>query len=275
MLVRMEGRTIKVFRKLVRIEMPAAVLLLAAGAMILHSCSSAVNNPEKAARRTIKAYGGEEKARQLSDFVGKGFMKNLSSRSVARSYVFDVYQSGKKFKHMVMKTTRGKLTDVIVTFYDGEQGFQYKYSGGKKDLVSWEVAMVKYRFPFVLTWMQDSGLTGEIVTGSGDEGVCLLRYENKDDIVTLTMDSKSWRLKEVEVTSVTDSSFVYREAYDNYRLVEGVPFPGRFTGFYSGSRYYEYFIPSIEWGVDLPDSVFSVMVGDTVKVEKPAPATKE
>jgi hypothetical protein len=253
----------------------AAVLLLAAAGVLLHSCSGTVNNPETAVRKTIRAYGGEEKARRLSNFIGKGFMKNLSSRSVASSYVFDVYQSGNRFKHIVMKTTRGNLSDVIVTFYDGEQGYQYKYSEGRKDLVAWEVSMVKYRFPFVLTWMLDSGLTGEVVTGSGDEGECLLRYENKSDIVTLAIDSKSWRLKEVEVKSVTDSSFAYKEAYDNYREVGGVPFPGRFTGFYRGSRYFEFFLPSIEWGVDLPDSVFSVLVGDTVKVERLNPAGKK
>ena len=79
--------------------------------------------------------------------------------------------------------------------------------------------------------------------------------------------ASTW-LEGVMVTLQSDTVLVFEEHYDNYREVDGVPFPGRFTGIILGEKAYEYFLPTIEYGVELPDSIFTVMVSDTSGIER-------
>ncbi|MCK4237040.1 MAG: hypothetical protein KAX38_07955 [Candidatus Krumholzibacteria bacterium] len=241
-------------------------LILILAVCFLFSCSGRVDRPEVAVKKMICAYGGAEKIDFLTNYVGKGFMKNLSSKSVVSHYPFDLYQKDHLFKNRFVKVTRGKVTDIRVTVFDGREAYQWQYGEGKKDVPMWEFAILKYRFPLVLKWLRDSRAKGEIITDAGVEGVCRMRYLDGDDIVTFSLDDKSWLLKEVEIQSATDSAFVYSEAYSDYRDMDGIPFPNRFTGTFKGQPYYEYFIPVIEYGVDLPDSLFKVTAEDTAEI---------
>ncbi len=245
-----------------------AAAALAAAAMLAIACSTRVNDPDTAIKKMLGAYGGAGKVKLLTSYTGKGFMRDLARKQVVRNHPFDICQRGALIKNRLMKVTKGKLTEVMVTYFDGTEAYQWKYGGTIKTVNRWEFDLLKYKFPLILTWIQESDITGEIVTGENDSAVCLLRFENGNDIVTLTLDSKSFLLEKVEILSAADTAFVYSEEYGDYRKVDGIYFPNRFRGWYKGSKYYEYMIPVIEYGVELPDSIFSLLSSDSAGVWK-------
>jgi hypothetical protein len=261
-------------RRRYRYAVPAVLLAACLFGSHLASCSGEVRNPRVAVKRMIGAYGGYEKATEVKNFIGRGFIKRLTSGSTAESDPLDVFQKGELFKYRITLLTRGRPVGVRVTLFDGYEGYQYVYGGGRTEAPKWEYEMIKYRFPYVLTWVQKNGIDGEIVTGEGDEGVCLLRYYYGDDIVTLELDSKSWLVRSVEIGSEADPEFSYMERYGDYREVDGVPFPNRFSGFFRGRPYFENFLSVIEYGVDLPDTVFSVTVEDTLEIGRVVSSAK-
>lgn len=246
------------------------LLIIVPAAFLFVSCYGKVDRPEVAVKKMIKAFGGAEKVELLQSYSGKGFMKVISSTAVAKSNPFDVYQNGVMFKNKIMKLSEGKLVDVMITVYDGREGYQWHYGEGRKNVSGWEFDILEYRFPRILKWVQESGIQGEIVTEEYDWDVCRVRYYNDDDIVTLILDNKSWLLEGVELASRSDTTYSYSEAYGNYREVEGVPFPNRFTGTFKGRLYYEYFVPAIEYGITLQDTMFKVTRQDTIDISRPA-----
>ena len=233
------------------------------------SCDGGEHDADHVIDRMIKAHGGSEKIELIQDYVGRGFMKNLASTSVSQSDPFDIYRRGPLFKNRIMKLRGGKAVDVGLTIYDGREGYQWQYSTGKQSVPTWQFDIMRYLFPRVLGWAQRMDRPGEIVTGEHEYYVERVRYINGDNIVTIGVDDRTWLLKDVRITSVSDSAFSFSEAYDNYREVDGVPFPGRFKGKYRDMPYYEYFIPVIEYDVELPDSVFAVTADDTIDIFHP------
>jgi hypothetical protein len=239
------------------------------------ACSGKIEKPEDAVERMVRAYGGPEKIAKLKNFKGLGFIKNLMSETVARSYPYDIYQKGTLFKSRITVIENSVMVDVRINIDDGRERYLWQYSGGKREAPDWEFELIKYKFPLALEWLQDPGVAGTVVTGPEDAGTHRLRYEIGDGIVTFTINGSSWLLEKMEVGSVSDTSFSFSEEYGNYREIEGnVPFPNRFTGTYRGMPYYEFFIPVIEYGIDIPDGFFRVTAEDTQGIVKQAPAEK-
>lgn len=233
------------------------------------SCAGRTDDPDVVIKRMVKAHGGPTKIKRIQSYVGRGFMKNLTSRAVVKSDPFDIFRRGPLFKNRLVKLQAGTVTDIGITIFDGKLGYQWRYGAGRTAVASWQFEIMKYLFPQVLEWVQGLSLPGEIVTSEHEYYVERVRYVNGDDIITITVDDRTWLLKEVRITSASDSAFSFSEGYDNYREVEGVPFPGRFTGEYKDNLYYEYFIPVIEYDVELPDSVFTVTAEDTADIFVP------
>jgi hypothetical protein len=242
-----------------------ALCAIAAAAMLI-SCSGTVDDPAAAEKKLIAAYGGADKVKLLQNYTGKGFMKDLSSQLVAKSAPLDIYQKGELYKAKITKLQSGKPAELLMTIYNGQELYQWIYGRGKKDIPLWELYINKYKFPNILEWIQKPDIEGTLST-TGNGGY-RLHYEHETDIIDLTLDGKSWLLEEMRVTSKADTSFFYSEAYSDYRDVDGIPFPNRFTGTYKDRPYYEYMIPVIEYGVEIPDSIFSVLTADTTYIAR-------
>ncbi len=238
-------------------------LLMAAALSWLVSCSGNVSSSDEAVERMIEAYGGTESVKALMNFSAKGFIKDLKSKSIAKSYPFDVYQKGRSIKHHIMMVEKGNYVGTRIIIFNGQDGYQWNPSTGRMDLENWFTGTLPFKFPRVLDWVSDPGLRGELMEEGREEGKQKIRFLDSGATVILTLDTDSWLLEGVKVTLQSDTVLVFEELYDNYREVDGVPFPGRFTGIILGDKVYEYFLPTIEYGIELPDSIFTVMVRDT------------
>ncbi len=250
------------------------VLCALAAAAVLVSCSGMVDDPETVEKKLVAAYGGPDRIRLLQNYTGKGFMKDFSSTVAAKSHPLDIYQRGELFKTTITRLSKGKPVELMMTIYDGSELYQWIYSQGRKEIPLWELNIKKYKFPNVLVWIQQTDVRGTLSTDTAEMGIYRLHYENEDDIVDLMVDGKSWLLKETRITSKADSAFMYSEVYGDYREIDGVPFPNRYTGTYKNNPYYEYMIPVIKYGTELPDSIFSVTSADTTFISRVLSATK-
>lgn len=202
----------------------------------------------------------------LSSFKGFGFMKDLSSRTLARSDPFDIFRKDLRYKHIRYKVVKGRVEDISIVCYDGSSGFEYVYSKGKRGVPEWEFYMLRYKFPVIISWAEDNLDKARGVECDRDSGICTVRFENADDMVDLTIDSKKGWLKKVAITSKSDSTFSYEELYSDYREIKGIPFPSRFTGRYKGSTFYEFFLPTVELGAVIPDTLFQLNPADTSEI---------
>ncbi len=233
------------------------------------SCCGGAGDADNVIKRMVKAHGGPDKIELVQSYVGRGFMKNITSTSVVQSDPFDIYRNGPLFKNRIMKLRGGQATDVGLTIFDGREGYQWRYRGGRSPVALWQFEIMGYLFPQVLVWARQPDLVGEIVTGEHEYYIERVRYRSGDNIVTIGVDDRTWLLKEVRIASVSDTAFTFSEKYDDYREVDGVPFPNRFTGKYRDNLYYEYFIPVIDYNVELPDSLFAVTSDDTIDIVRP------
>ncbi len=249
----------------------ACITMLAVMSLLV-SCSTKVKDPESAIDRMVKAYGGPDRVKFISTYSGKGFMRKLPIVHVAESYAFDIYQKEALFKSVVMNVKSGMLTDVRIHVTNSDESFQWSYSEGRKPVPQWQSDLFKYRFPYVFAWLRETS-GGELLEAGDDEAVCRVRYTNNDDIITLVIDKKSWLLKETVVESVSDSAFVSRDVYSDYRKVDGIFFPARFTGYMRGKYYYEYYLTKVEFGIEIPDDIFAVTAADTAKIYIPGDIT--
>lgn len=238
------------------------VLLLAAVSLIA-ACSGGVGNPEQAIDRMYGAYGGRDNVELLASFTGKGYMRQLPMLQVANSYPFDVYQDGPRYKTVTYRLRRGELEDVQVLVISGEERLAWSAKTGLRSLPSWEVALQRYRFPLIMTWLDDPGESGRHVTDEGAEGDYRIRYEMGEDILTVVLDESEWLLREIRLENSADSTFLFREVYGDYREVEGIPFPNRFTGFMGERKYYEYLIPVLELGAETGEEIFRITPEET------------
>jgi hypothetical protein len=248
-----------------RLQCAIAVLCV----ICMFSCSNDVDDASDVVERMIEAHGGPDKIELVQSYVGRGFMKNLMSTTVAQSDPFDIYRNGPLFKNRIVKLRAGRVTDVGLTIFDGREGYQWQYSTGRSPVASWQFEIMRYFFPQVLVWAQQPDLAGELVTGEHEYYIERVRYVSGDNVVTIGVDTRTWLLKEVQITSVSDTVFAFSERYGDYRDVDGVPFPNRFTGKYRGNLYYEYLIPVIDYDVELPDSLFAVTLDDTMDIVQP------
>ncbi|MBN1884539.1 MAG: hypothetical protein JW876_03310 [Candidatus Krumholzibacteriota bacterium] len=246
--------------------------ILLAGALAIAACAGNVDDPRVLVDRMIGAYGGEKGIERVENFVGKGFMRSLSNKAIATSHPFDLRQSGARIKTKMMRVERGRLVDVKIISSDGTNSWQYDWLTGRRDLAGWETEITAWRFPRVLRWAHEHVASASVVPDDIEYGVALVAFEAGEDLVTLKIDEESWLLREVVITSLTDTSFVFSEQYGDYRVVDGTPFPNRFTGTYMGQPYFEYMIPVLELGVTSPDSLFGVLHADTADIYRPTAA---
>jgi hypothetical protein len=236
------------------------------------SCSGVPSSPEGAAKKMLRAYGGEKKAVRLQSFAGKGFMKDLSSDKVAKSYAFDIYRKGNLYKHKIMTAPMGKLTDVMVMYFDGTTSHQWTKGKGVHTIPSSELALLKYRFPECILWAQTAGRAGSVLPVKKGDPVVRIRYTDGSDVITIALDRKSWLLSGVEVTNANDSTAKFTDSYDHYTDVVGIPFPQEFKATFKGAPYYEYLLSVIDLEATMPDTLFRVTNEDTIGLFTPAKA---
>lgn len=233
-------------------------------AFLFVSCAGEVHDSEEAAKRLINGYGGRDGVEMLQSFSGKGFMKDIASTSVVKNYPFDLYRKGPLYKSKMVRLSEGKPTQVRITLFGEEGGFMWE-SGKSRgaEVPAWQRRLVNYMFPMVLKWIQEPTRAGEIIATGREDGFLRVRYNDGNDLITLSVDRSTWLLHSVELGRSNDSSFVYTENYGDYRRVDGVPFPNRIDGRLGNRKLYEFFLPVIEIGADLPDTLFSLTPEDS------------
>ena len=236
---------------------------------LIVSCSGEVKDAESAIGRMVEAYGGRERTVFMTTFAGKGFIRNLTHVNVAESYPLDIYQKGFLYKNRIMMVENGILADVRLTVANNQELFKWTSKTGKSPIPKWEGDLIRYRFPGIFGWLAESGAMGELIESGDEDGNCKVRFTNNDDKVTMVIDNSTWLLKESIVESISDTSFVSRDVYSEYRKVDGVWFPSRFSGYMGGERYYEFFLVKVEMGIEIPDSIFAITREDTVKIHRP------
>lgn len=250
--------------------------LRAGGAALLAfafvSCSGVPSSPEGAAKKMLRAYGGQKKAARLQSFAAKGFIRDLSSETIAKSYAFDIYRKGNLYKHKVMAAPVGKLTDVIVLYFDGTTSREWLKGKGIHAIPSMELGLLKYRFPDCIQWVQAAGRTGEMIPVRKGDSVVRVRYTDGSDVVTIALDRKSWLLSAVEILNTSDTSAVFMERYDHYTDIAGIPFPQEFKATFRGAPYYEYLLSVIDLEAEMPDTLFRVTNEDTIGLFSPVKA---
>lgn len=238
-------------------------------ALAFVSCSGVPSSPDGAAKKMLHAYGGQKNAKRLQSFAAKGFIKDLSSETIAKSYAFDVYRKGNLYKHKVMAAPTGKLTDVIVLYFDGMTSREWLRGKGTRTIPSMELGLLKYRFPDCIQWAQTAGKTGKMIPVKKGDGVVRMRYTDGSEVITLALDRKSWLLSGVEIANVNDTADVFTERYDHYTDIAGIPFPQEFRATFRGAPYYEYLLSVIDLEANMPDTLFRVTNEDTIGLASP------
>ena len=236
------------------------------------SCSGVPSSPEGAAKKMLRAYGGEKNAARLRSFAAKGFIKDLSSETIAKSYAFDVYRKGNLYKHKVLAAPAGKLTDVIVLYFDGTTSREWLKGKGTHEIPSMELGLLKYRFPECIQWANAAGRAGKVIPVEKGDKVVRVRYTDGSDLVTISLDKKSWLLSAVEISSAADTSAVFTESYDHYTDIAGIPFPQEYKATFRGAPYYEYLLSAIDLDAVMPDTLFRVTNEDTIGIFSPVKA---
>ena len=228
-----------------------------ATALVFSSCGK-VSRPSDAINRMVKAYGGTEKIKALEVYRGRGFRKDLFSTTVTQSYPFDIYRKGEKYKIRTSYVTKGELVDAIYIFHTEQHNYGYCKSDRKRDFERWDLALLKYRFPLVLGWALGGDPGGELIDDGSADGICRIAYEDEFNAIQIGIDTKSWLLNDVYVQDKQDSSQNFMEQYSDYVVIDGVPFPARTKSTMNGRAYYNFFLVKIEFGIELPDSIFEI-----------------
>ncbi|MFA4947449.1 MAG: hypothetical protein WC674_02940, partial [Candidatus Krumholzibacteriia bacterium] len=166
----------------------------------------------------------------------------------------------------------GKLTDVIVMYFDGTTGHEWLRGKGVHTIPSMELGLLKYRFPDCIQWAKAAGRTGKMIPVKKGDTVVRVRYTDGSEVVTIALDRKNWLLSGVEITSTNDTATVFTESYDHYIDVAGIPFPQEFRATLRGAPYYEYLLSVIDLEADMPDTLFRVTNEDTIGLFSPVQA---
>ncbi len=163
-----------------------------------------------------------------------------------------------------------KKRDVIYV-YNGDKGYEITYKGTRaedpKDLTDY-LRRRHYALDGVLRkWLTEPGVAlfyeGQTVAeGKSVDQVTVMNAHNEG--VTLYLDVSdhlpvkktfSWRDPTDKQRNVED------EAYDNYRVVQGIPTPYTVTRFYNGDMSGQRFITSVSYNQGISDSQFEAELG--------------
>ncbi len=234
------------------------MLLFVIATVLLISCNGKVSDPSDAVSRMVKAYGGPEKIKALEVYMGKGFRKDFFSTAIVQNYPFDIYRKGEKYKIKTSFITKGDLVDATYIFHTEEHNYGYSKRDRKRDFVRWDLELLQYRFPLVLGWMHSGEQDGELIDDGSTDGICKIAYEDEFNDIQIGIDAESWLLNDILVQSKQDSSKNFMEKYSDYLVVDGVPFPARTKSTLNGLDYYEFFLVKIEFGIEIPDSIFAI-----------------
>lgn len=240
-------------------------LVLAVSAALVLSCSGNVKNPESAVKKMVKAYGGEKNLPLLTSFEGKGFRRQLPPGHVVTNYPFDLSQDGMNYKTKTYRLREGRVIDVQLLVINENERFSWSFGTGATDIPEWEVEMIGYRLPLILEKLNSGGLELEHVESAYWDGQYHIKFFEGDNIVDVGLDEESFLVRQVSITSVSDSIFSFKEEYIDYVKTDGIWFPNRFLGYYKDLIYYEFIVPVVSFGVDFPDGHFTVTESDTVK----------
>jgi len=242
------------------------ILGLVALAMLLASCSGSVKKPEAAVDKMLKAYGGEKNLPLLTTYEGRGFRKQLPGGQVATNYPFDVFQRKMDYKTKTYRVLEGQVVDLQLLIVNKNERFAWSLGAGVAVVPEWEGEMIGYRFPMILERLSAGELDLEHVESEYWDGQYHIRFEERDNIVDVSLDEETFFVKQVSIASLSDSAFSFREEYGDYVKTDGIWFPNRFTGYYKDSEYFEFIIPVVRFGVEFSDDIFSLMDSDTATV---------
>jgi hypothetical protein len=167
----------------------------------------------------------------------------------------------------------------VVYVYNGDKGFEVTYKGARpedpKDLADY-LRRRKYALDWVLRkWLGQPGVAlfyeGQTVAeGKTVDQVTVMNTHNEG--VTLYLDSNdhlpvkktfSWRDPTDKQRNVED------EAYDNYKLIQGIQTPYTVTRYFNGDMSGQRFITSVSYNQEVSDSQFEVKVLAEQEQKKP------
>ena len=225
---------------------------------LVFSCGGKVGRPSDAIDRMVKAFGGAEKIKALEVYRGKGFRKDFFSTTVVQNYPFDIYRKGEKYKIKTSYVTKGELVDATYVFHTEEHNYGYSKRDRRRDFARWDLELFEYRFPLVLDWMSGDDLDGKLVDDGSTDGICRIEYEDQFNTIQIGIDTESWLLNDIYIQDKQDSSTSFKERYSDYVVVDGVPFPARTKSTMNGMAHYDFFLVKIEFGIELPDSLFEI-----------------
>jgi hypothetical protein len=163
-----------------------------------------------------------------------------------------------------------KKRDVIYV-YNGDKGYEITYKGTRaedpKDLTDY-LRRRHFALDQVLRkWLGEPGVAlfyeGQTVAeGKSVDQVTVMNAHNEG--VTLYLDISdhlpvkktfSWRDPTDKQRNVED------EAYDNYRVVQGIPTPYTVTRFYNGDMSGQRFMTAVSYNQGVSDSQFNASIG--------------
>lgn len=239
--------------------------MISLSGLLLFSCSGKPRNAEKLVKKVVGAYGGAKETRNLEKYTGSGFLKKLPVGEIVKNYPLTVFQDKHRYKECIARVKRGDPVDKWVWINDGKRTFGWSSSDNPVNKPVLETSLMKYRFPLILSWIRSHSEEGNLI-GESKKGTFKMRFEDGERIITVTVEGKSWLINRIEINSPADS-LIYSEEYSTYSKAEGIPLPSRARRSVNGKPYCEAFIPAIKYGINLPDSVFTITGEDTLITE--------
>jgi hypothetical protein len=242
-------------------------LALIALAALAAACSGGAGSPEGAVRKMVGAYGGEKNIPKLTSMEGRGFRKQLPLGHVATNYPLDVFQDGMKYKSRAYRVRDGQVVDVQLLVIGDTERFSWSRKTGAAVVSEWEVEMMSYRLPMILERLARGDLDLEHAESAYWDGLYHVKFTEGDNVVDVGLDENSFLVSQVEISSVSDTSFTFKEEYRDYVKTDGIWYPNRFVGSYKGYDYFEFLIPVVRFGVEFPEGFFTVAPEDTSRAQ--------
>ena len=240
-----------------------SILALVAMTALAVSCSGNLKDPGDAVGKMLKAHGGEKALPLLTSYEGRGFRKQIPPGQVATNYPFDVSQRGTEYLTRTYRILEGQVADLQVLVVGKDEQYAWSRGGGRTEVPPWEAEMIVYRFPMILERLSAGDLELEHVESEYWDGMYHVRFVERDNIVDVGIDEKTFLVGAVSVVSSADSSFSFKEEYRDYVRTDGLWFPNRFIGYFRDTEYYEFIIPVVRFGVEFPEGAFAISESDT------------
>lgn len=244
-------------------DIARAIVSIGCTVSIISALSCSKMNGGSLARSVVRAHGGKSAVERLQSYAGKGFIKDPSDTVIAKSNPFDMFRSGVRYKHRLIRMKDGRVGDAIVLSYDGEKTYEWTGRTGLRSTQPMDLALLRYRFPVVLSWLIEKSNTLQVLPVSKADREVHAQFTEEALLVELSFDMQRKLLLGVRIGSLSDSTYVFEERYSNYTDLDGIPFPGRFRAYYRGMPVYDYVLSKVELQPTLPDSIFTVLRSDT------------